>query len=73
MGQFSSDSIFVESDYRNMGIGDKLMNKALDWLDREGTTTKALMVIYGNERVFRFYRKFGFQPRAVRLIQTEMG
>jgi diamine N-acetyltransferase len=54
------DSIFIDKDYRNKGIGDRLMRKALEWLKNENVTEKRIVVAEGNEGVFEFYRKYGF-------------
>jgi diamine N-acetyltransferase len=54
------DSIFIDKDYRKLGIGDRLMKKALDWLDNENVRGKRIVVAQGNESVFDFYRKYGF-------------
>jgi GNAT superfamily N-acetyltransferase len=63
------DSIFVKEAYRGTGIGSRLMKRALAWLDENRAGTKTIAVSIGNERVHRFYRQFGFLPRATTLIQ----
>jgi [ribosomal protein S5]-alanine N-acetyltransferase len=57
------ESIYVEKDYRGCGVGAKLMNRALSWLEAEGAIKIILDVADGNESVFGFYRRFGFYPR----------
>jgi len=54
------DSIYINNHYRKLGIGDKLMNTALDWLESEKAVEKRIVVAQGNESVFDFYRKYGF-------------
>jgi ribosomal protein S18 acetylase RimI-like enzyme len=54
------DSIFIDEGYRKQGIGDKLMVKALQWLESEDVQEKRIVVAEGNESVFDFYRKYGF-------------
>lgn len=63
------ESIFVDDTYQKMGIGHCLMTRALDWLDRQSVKTKGVSVAVGNEKVFQFYKKFGFLPRATTLEQ----
>ncbi len=63
------DSIFVEENQRGCGIGEKLIASALKWMDDEKVKEKRVEVITGNERAFKFYKRFGFHQRKVTLIQ----
>ncbi|MEG0774247.1 GNAT family N-acetyltransferase [Clostridium sp.] len=63
------DSLFVEKEYRKYGLGDKLMNRALDWLNSNEVKTKIIGVAEGNEDVFKFYKRYGFHKRKVILEQ----
>lgn len=63
------DSIFVVDTYRKMGIGHRLMTRALDWLNQQSVKSNRISVAFGNEQVFRFYEQFGFLPRATILEQ----
>ncbi|MCB2291361.1 GNAT family N-acetyltransferase [Clostridium sp. CS001] len=63
------DSIFVLKEYRKYGLGDKLMNRGLDWLDSKLVKTKIIGVAEGNENVLEFYKKYGFYKRRVILEQ----
>lgn len=65
------DSIYVDPDYRRRGIGEVLTRRALAWMDQAGAESKLVSVAEGNERVFRFYAKFGFYPRATLLAQPK--
>jgi ribosomal protein S18 acetylase RimI-like enzyme len=65
------DSIYVDPDYRRRGIGETLTRRALAWMDAQGAESKVVTVAEGNERVFRFYAKFGFYPRATVLEQPK--
>ena len=58
-------SIYVESDYRGMGIGDGLIQRGLRWLDERSVTKKILEVGAGNEDVFPFYGRHNFYPRTI--------
>jgi diamine N-acetyltransferase len=66
-------SIYVESAYRQAGIGDTFMKKALAWMDEHGATKKILEVGAGNEEVFDFYRRYRFFPRTTIMEQVEGG
>ena len=58
------ESLFVDESYRGMGIGERLMEKALAWLASMGTKSYKIVVAEGNEGAFRFYEKFGFYHRS---------
>ncbi len=63
------DSLFVEEEYRKYGLGDKLMNKSLEWLNSNQVKTKIIGVAEGNENALGFYKKYGFYRRRVILEQ----
>ncbi|RPI76718.1 MAG: GNAT family N-acetyltransferase [Desulfobacteraceae bacterium] len=62
------DSIFIDIDFRGMGIGDVFMRRALEWMETRAVQSKMLTVAEGNERVFAFYKRYGFYPRTIVLI-----
>lgn len=68
-GQGEIDSILVRENYRGMGIGDRLMQMALDWLEQSGAKVKTVHVAAGNEQAFSFYAHYGFFPRQTVLKQ----
>jgi ribosomal protein S18 acetylase RimI-like enzyme len=57
------ESIFVDAAYRGMGIGDRLMKKALCWMEEEDVVEKIVEVAVGNEQAWDFYAQYGFLPR----------
>jgi ribosomal protein S18 acetylase RimI-like enzyme len=57
------DSLYVEPDYRNYGLGAKLVNNCSRWLKENGCRHIGVSVAAGHESVFGFYRKFNFFPR----------
>ena len=61
VGEISS--IYVEDKFRHIGIGSKLMNVALDWLDSNYVNAITINVAVGNEKVLSFYNKFNFFER----------
>ena len=65
------DSIFVSKTYRNQGIGTKLMEKALEWLNLKGSKKNIVSVAVGNEQAYVFYSQFGFFPRRTLLEQKK--
>jgi len=56
------DSIFIDQPYRKKGIGNNLMQLALEWLNSENVSEKKIIVAQGNEDALAFYQKFGFYP-----------
>jgi diamine N-acetyltransferase len=65
------DSIFVNPCYQGFGIGDALIKKSLEWLDKKKVTAKTLEVAVGNEQAFGFYSRYGFYPRKTLLKQIK--
>lgn len=65
------DSLFIEKEYREFGLGDSLMKRALSWLDRKNVKTKTIAVAEGNESVLEFYKKYGFYKRRMILEQIQ--
>jgi ribosomal protein S18 acetylase RimI-like enzyme len=63
------ESIYIEPEYRKAGIGGKLMEKALDWMDKMQVKTKTLTVGVGNEQVLKFYARYGFFPKNITVEQ----
>ncbi|MBP2028584.1 ribosomal protein S18 acetylase RimI-like enzyme [Acetoanaerobium pronyense] len=61
------DSIYVDQDYRKYGIGKRLMNESIAWLNLKNVNKKILYVAKGNENVFDFYGKCGFYPKMILL------
>lgn len=65
------ESIFVNVDYRGLGVGDSLIKNALSWMDKEGAAEKIVEVGDGNEQAFGFYARYGFLPRKTVLKQVK--
>jgi diamine N-acetyltransferase len=63
------DSLFVEEAYRRHGVGGRLMQAAVAWMDEMGAVEKRVVVTSGNEDVWNFYAKFGFYLRRYELRQ----
>jgi ribosomal protein S18 acetylase RimI-like enzyme len=65
------ESIYVNENYRGMGIGDQLMRDALDWMGQTGAISKQVEVSVGNEVAWGFYGGYGFLPRKTLLKQVK--
>lgn len=64
------DSIYIVPEYRELGIGDCLMRRALNWMDSHYAEKKVIRVAEGNEQVFSFYSRHGFYPKTIILEQV---
>jgi ribosomal protein S18 acetylase RimI-like enzyme len=67
------ESLYVRERWRRQGIGRRLLEAALAWLDGQGVDCKVVCVADGNEHAIAFYRRFGFLPRNTQLVQTHRG
>ena len=65
------ESLYIEPDYRKLGIGNKFMKNALDWMKLNKVKSICIGVSVGNEEVLSFYEKYGFLPRTIILEQVE--
>jgi len=65
------ESIYLEPEYRRHRIGYKLVERALNWMDKKGVSRKKLVVGAGNEEVLDFYRRFNFEVRSINMEQLE--
>lgn len=61
------DSLFVDINFRQQGIGRELIEKSKEWFQKSNCTSIRLSVSYGHESVLPFYMKSGFFPRLTTL------
>lgn len=54
------EDVFVTEEYRGKGIGSKLMTFLLDFCYKENTESISVHITNNNEKVFGFYKKYGF-------------
>jgi diamine N-acetyltransferase len=62
------ESLFVLSTHRGRGIGETLMERAMEWFNSNGSETVKVSAVFGNEAAHGFYAKFGLFPRTTVLI-----
>ena len=62
-------SIFVLPSHRGQGLGEKLLQAALAWLDTLNAHPITIGVVHGNERAWALYERFGFKPRLTTLYK----
>ncbi|UCC17809.1 MAG: GNAT family N-acetyltransferase [Dehalococcoidales bacterium] len=65
------DSIFVESEYRQCGIGNHLITNALNWMGELSVTRVIVQVLVGNEESYPFYGRYGFLPRTTVMMRID--
>jgi ribosomal protein S18 acetylase RimI-like enzyme len=63
------DSIYVDETWRSEGIGSRLMERALEWMDENHVKKRRILVANGNEEALEFYARYGFYHRATVLEQ----
>jgi GNAT superfamily N-acetyltransferase len=57
------ESLYVVPEFRGRQIGSLLTRRSLDWIRNRHCERITLSVAEGNESVYNFYRKFGFEVR----------
>ena len=67
------DSLYVIPSHRGSGVGHALMSTAMDWFGRQSVRAIVVNVISGNDDAQRFYARYGFLPRTVRLLRPGGG
>jgi putative acetyltransferase len=54
--------ISVSSEWRNQGVGSRLMTKAIEWAKNTGNVTRIELFVYAtNIAAIHLYEKFGFE------------
>lgn len=62
--------MWVISEARRLGVGEKLSRLALDWLREQGAHSVEIQILKDNEASWKLYERLGFQLefRMVRLL-----
>jgi diamine N-acetyltransferase len=58
-------AIFVDDEFKSMGIGTRLANEALAWLREQNPEHLEIHFLFENTRVQSFYERLGFYPQTV--------
>jgi ribosomal protein S18 acetylase RimI-like enzyme len=61
----SVDDVFVEPDYRSLGVGRALLESVKAWAKEKGADGISLQVAAANERGRKFYKGLGFREISV--------
>lgn len=60
MSHRTSLGLGIEKNYRRLGLGNKLMQKAIDWAREQKFVWLDLYVHTQNQKAMNLYKKFGF-------------
>jgi ribosomal protein S18 acetylase RimI-like enzyme len=61
----SVDDVFVEPDYRNLGVGRSLLQSVEAWAKEKGAHGISLQVAAANKRGRKFYEALGFREISI--------
>lgn len=67
-GSGEVDSLYVIPSHRGQGAGGAMLSKTLEWFADRSVESIAVEVISGNDPAQKFYARYGFVPRTVRLL-----
>jgi diamine N-acetyltransferase len=65
------ESIYVQEECRDQGIGRELLRRTWNWMDLRSVVSKRVEVAWGNREALGFYEKLGLYPRRVVLERPE--
>jgi len=65
------ESLFIEEEFRSSGYGNKLVEQAILWLERNRCKMINVSVAAGHESVISFYQRFGFKARMISLQRIQ--
>ncbi len=68
-GKGEVESLHVEEKSRGKGIGEKLVNKHLEWLKEKDCKVIGVTVSQENAPTIGFYKKLGFYPNTLYMQQ----
>ena len=63
------ESMFVQSEFRDQGIGSELVNRFQKWSQERGADRIFVTAYMASEKAVRFYRRLGFKPESLSLEQ----
>ncbi len=64
-GKGEIDSIYLEKEYRKLGLGKEMVKRAMEWIESQDTDELQIVVAVGNEDLLQFYSSFNFFPRHI--------
>ena len=64
------EALYILDEYQGNNLGTTLLQRSLQWMEAHNTLEQKLIVAVGNEQVFSFYQKFGFNPGYTTLFRV---
>lgn len=64
------DAIFVDSEAREVGVGESLMSLVLDWADEKGCRGVDSIALPGDRSTKNFFESFGLVARAIQVHRS---
>ena len=61
------NNMFVESKYRGLGVGTKLINSFVCWCRERNAKRIFVTASIGNDKTIKFYRNLGFNDLNITL------
>jgi ribosomal protein S18 acetylase RimI-like enzyme len=61
------ETLFVKKNFRKYGLGKIMMEKSLEWLQKNDVNNIDIMVAAGNEEALPFYEKYGFKTAGIKV------
>ena len=52
-------SVYTRPEARSQGIGSQVMQRAIEWAEKEGL---GFLILWPREESIEFYRRLGYQP-----------
>ena len=71
VGRGSVDDLYIQSEYRNKGIGKALLQAAFEWLKDNGVKRVGLGVHKSNEVAIKLYKSMGFEEEPETYLSLE--
>lgn len=66
------EDVILDKDYRNGGLGRRLVEHVLDWAAAEGLTRVTLLADKDNVPAQGFYRRLGFKPSNMTVLRRAL-
>ena len=67
---FRIDSLVVKRDFRNKGVGTRLVEKIGEYAKSTGQSKVGLGVLVGNFSAYDYYKRLGFKDYGIEMIKN---
>lgn len=59
------DNMFIQQEFRNKGVGKKLLDEFIKWSKEKGVSVIRVDAVYENTKALEFYRKKNFKDHSI--------